>query len=419
MITNPPPYNFFKKEVILFFILYSSILIGFLFSENSTGGAIIDYKNQKIITESFVKDFIYTLYNYDSFSSRHSPILIIFLSFLEKLNIHDSLIRITYLHLCLFLPLIFYLILKEKFNIKNNNSITLILVSLIFLSPTFRTLSIWPDSRILGLTLFSLSLLFFLKFQNTKNYKFAILNIFTCAISSYVSPNFSVLSIFFYINYILFYGFFSRKFIFIILISLFLCYPAVHYIFILDINFINKSAAIGGIDDHSSIFFINISNNILITFSIIFFYLIPFLFTRVLEINKIFTFNNFFISFVIFIALIYNFDYRYELSGGGFFFKISNYFFQNNYLFFFISYLSILTIIPILKENIFNSLLFVLIILNNPQYTIYHKYFDPLILILFFSILSLKTNISLIKKPKNIFLIYNFFLSFLLLSIYK
>ena len=80
MITNPPPYNFFKKEVILFFILYSSILIGFLFSENSTGGAIIDYKNQKIIAESFVKDFIYTLYNYDSFSSRHSPILIIFLS---------------------------------------------------------------------------------------------------------------------------------------------------------------------------------------------------------------------------------------------------------------------------------------------------------------------------------------------------
>ena len=52
--------------------------------------------------------------------------------------------------------------------------------SLIFLSPTFRSLAIWPDSRLFGLILFAMSIYYFLKFiifritfrrkKNTKNY---------------------------------------------------------------------------------------------------------------------------------------------------------------------------------------------------------------------------------------------------------
>ena len=111
-----------------------------------------------------------------------------------------------------------------------------------------------------------------------------------------------------------------------------------------------------------------------------------------------------------------NFNYQYEVSGGGIFFKISNYIFENNYLFYLISLTSIIYILPLLQQNKLNIFIFVLIILNNPQYTIYHKYFDPFLLIMFFSIFKFKLNIDKFKVNKNILLIYFYFLSFLLIS---
>ena len=164
--------NNFKKEIVFFFVLYSSLIISFILGENSTGGAIIDYNNQKLITSKFNENFLNTLVNYDNFSTRHSPVLIIFLSFLEKINLSDEIIRLIYLHICLFLPLIFYKILIEKFGIKNRNNLIL-LSCLIFLSPTFRSLSVWPDSRLLGLLIFSISILYYLKFIKHKKFSYA------------------------------------------------------------------------------------------------------------------------------------------------------------------------------------------------------------------------------------------------------
>ena len=69
--------NFYKQEVILLIIGYLSLIISFIFGENSTGGALIDYSNQKNISQSFSNNFTETLLNYDNFSSRHSPSLII------------------------------------------------------------------------------------------------------------------------------------------------------------------------------------------------------------------------------------------------------------------------------------------------------------------------------------------------------
>ena len=52
--------NYFKKEIVFFFVLYSSLIISFILGENSTGGAIIDYNNQKSITAKFNQDFLNT-----------------------------------------------------------------------------------------------------------------------------------------------------------------------------------------------------------------------------------------------------------------------------------------------------------------------------------------------------------------------
>ena len=36
-----------NKEILFLFSLYVSLIIGFVFGENSTGGAILDYENQR------------------------------------------------------------------------------------------------------------------------------------------------------------------------------------------------------------------------------------------------------------------------------------------------------------------------------------------------------------------------------------
>ena len=155
--------NPFKKEIAFFFFLYITLLISFFLGENSTGGAISDYINQKKASQEFASDFFKTFYEYDTFRTRHSPVLIIFLSLFERINLPDFLIRLIHLHICLVLPFLLYKCLNEKFY-EVDKRIFLFLSSLIFISPTFRSLAIWPDSRLLGLTLFVLSIYFFLKF---------------------------------------------------------------------------------------------------------------------------------------------------------------------------------------------------------------------------------------------------------------
>ena len=188
--------NIYQKETLFFFIFYLTLIISFFLGENSTGGAIIDYINQKKASEAFALEFSRTLYEYNNYGTRHSPILIIFLSLFEKIELPDIFIRLIHLHLCLLLPLIFYMCLSVKFN-NIERKILFFLSSLIFLSPTFRSLAIWPDSRLLGLILFTLSIYYFLRFEDSKNFRFAICNVFVLALSAYISPNFSVFSIFF------------------------------------------------------------------------------------------------------------------------------------------------------------------------------------------------------------------------------
>ena len=406
--------NTHKKELFFFFFLYVTLLISFFLGENSTGGAVIDYSANKITIQAFASEFLKTFYGYESVFTRHSPVLYIFLSLFERINLPDFSIRLIHLHLCLFLPFLFYKCLTIKFN-KIDKKILFFLSSLIFLSPTFRTLAIWPDSRLLGLMFFTLSIYYFLRFEDTKNFKYALYNVIALALSAYISPNFSVFSIFFFTKFVLHYSIFSKKILSIIIINLFFALPAFYYIFILDINFLIKSAATG-IGENERIIFNNLFNDILITFSIILFYLIFFLFFKIIKIDNILTLKNVLISIFIFSICVFNFDYNYFYSGGGIFFKISNLFFQNNYLFYLISLFSILVTYSLISKKYLNILFFIIVILNNPQYTMYHKYFDPFLLITFLTIFSFNIDLKKVFHAKNYFFIFSYFLAFLVIS---
>ena len=407
-----------KHSVILFIILYSSLILGFIFNEDSNGGAYLDYINQDIIVNKFNENFIDSFLNYDDFTTRHSPVLITLLSLLKKINIDQDIIRIIYLHLCLILPITFYLILENQYSLKiKNKKIFFFIIGLVFLSPTFRSLSIWPDSRILGLTFFLISILFFFEFCKKKSLKYAYLNICFYTIASYLSPNFAVFSIFFFYKYLKFFGI-TKNLLGIILINIFLSLPALYYIFYLDINFLNKSAAVND-DSIENIFFNNIFNQILIIPTIFLFYLLPFLIFKIINLNFYILKKTIVISLPIFFICIYFFDYSYSYTGGGIFFKISNFILKNNNLFYPIAFVSLVLIINLIIQKLDNLIIFILLILSNPQITIYHKYYDPLLICLFFSIFSFKINLKVRSINLKFIFIYFYFLIFLFMGILK
>ena len=169
-----------------------------------------------------------------------------------------------------------------------------------FFISNFLSLAIWPDSRILGLTFFSLSIINYLKFKQKLNFSFALLNIFTCAISSYISPNFSLFSLFFLYNYLKIFNVLSKKMLIIYSLNLVLALPAIYYIFILDINFLNKTAATN-FNEGETIFFNNIFNDILITFTIILFYFLPFLIEKIIKFEKFYRLDYLIFSLILFL----------------------------------------------------------------------------------------------------------------------
>tara|TARA_B110000305_G_C19414148_1_gene627057 strand:- start:331 stop:1608 length:1278 start_codon:yes stop_codon:yes gene_type:complete len=411
------------RVIIIFLALYVFYLIGFFLNEDSSGGAIADYSAYEPIIKSFALDFKYSFFNFDDFGERHSPVLIMLLSIFYKLNIDATIIRFVNLNISIISIFLFYKCLSFKFkNVENNY---LILISAIFfLSPIFRSLNIWPDSRIYGFHFFILSTFFYLKFiyYEKKNY-FCYLNIVFLAIASYFSPNFSLFSIFFLYQ---FYKHFklSIEILNCIILNLVLALPAFYYLFILDIFFL-ANVGVNPTSDVVSKFGIpieyNISNKILIISSIIFFYFIPIMIIKknlfIYE-NKINS-KNFFLLLVLFILpLMITFNYSLNITGGGIVLHLSNFLFKNNLLFYIISLFSVLVVFSLCKHNLNNFIIIMILFFSNPQLSIYHKYYDPLIFFLTFTLLSVRLNKSFFNY-RNILIIYIFYIIFLILNLLK
>ena len=401
------------NNIAFFFVLYFSLLTGFYFDENLNFGSYYDWINVYVPPiKDFSENFGETLLNYDQYGQRHSPIFIILLSFLFKIGISFDVIRIINLHLSLSLIFIFYNSLKIIF--KNIDKSKLQLLSLvIFLSPTFRSLSIWPDSRLPGLIFFVLSIYFFIKLLKDEKTKNAWLCSISLLLSAYISPNFSLFAFYFYP--IFFLKIKTSEFLKIVFLNFILSLPMFYYLFYLDVNFLVAGNTPGYIDGESTNVNFNISNKILIISSIILFHLIPII-INYLSFQKILKFykKNFVIILSILIVLVVFFDYQLNFTGGGVFFQFSQLFFGNNYIFYFICFFAISMIYLVSKKSIHNFYLFIIIVASNVQNTIYHKYYEPLILILFFLLVK---NIETEKFFKNnINFIYLYLLSIIYIS---
>ena len=404
------------KSIYLIFLLYGLLLFGFFLNVDPNGGAFNDYQNHIRLLTDLKDNFFETLFQFDKYATRHSPVLYILISFFYKLNLSDTLIRFLSIHFCLLLPLIFYKSILIKFKDVDKNH-ALLLCGLIFLSPTFWSLSIWPDSRIFGLIFFCLSIKYFLKFeiQDKDHFGNSIKCILSYTLASYISPNFSIFSIFYFYFFLKKFNL-SKEIIYIVLLNIVLSLPAIFYLLSLDTIFLFNTAVPSGNINNFQIF--NFSNKILIIFSIIFFYAIFFLLTKSINLNY-WNIKIAILSFIIILILGYFFDYNYNLTGGGIFFKISYFLTENNYLFFIVCFFSIIFILNIMKMEMKNSILIVLLILSNPQYTIYHKYYDPFLLILFTLLFSVNLNIRNFFNYRSLMIFYIYTGSFLIINFLK
>ena len=398
-----------SNKTIVFALLFITLFIGFFFNENSSGGAFPDFLLRIEIINSFSNDFIGTFFNYNQYPDRHSPLILILITMLLKSGLDINSIRFLHLFIVPLIIVVTHKCLISKYG-KRYNYVFFLISATFFLSPTIRSISIWPDSRLLGLLFFLLSLFFFLEFNKKNKFKYAIYNTLFLILASYISPNFSIFFLYFFYTFFRHYSF-SKETYKILFINLSLSIPMIYYLFILDVNFLKITA----VPDINIINRINPANKILIISSLILFYSIPILLNKsVISICKnLIVASRFIIFSAIFFILTFFFNYSINYSGGGIFFKLSYFFFNNNYFFLIISFLSFLYIGTFFKINLNNILLFTILILSNPQLTIYHKYYDPLLIILFFTVFEYNFNFKKILNKKTVFNFYVFYLLFL------
>ena len=405
--------NVFKNNyhILLWSILLISIYTGFFFNENITLGPKLDFEHALKQVEIFEKDFNYAFFNFDKIehSTRISPIFILILFFLKKIFNDIDLVRFLLMNIILFNQLVFYNCLKYS-TLKNifQKKILFIISTSIFLSPSFRANSIWPESSMLGLLFFLFSIYFFLRFKKNYNFNFIFLNIFFLSLASYIRPSFCVFAFYFFLEYFLYLyktKDFLKKLSLITFSNLILAFPAFYYVFILDIFFISY----GGLSN-------NYFNKVSIITTIVFFHITPiflFFYDYKFKMNK--DFYIILISIISLMIISKNFDYNLDNTGGGIILHLSNYIFDDNKLFFLVYLFSFFFMIKISIISInSNFILFLILLLITPQYHIFHKYYDPLVLILFLTVF--KNNLKERKINKNL-LIISIFLFYI--SIYS
>lgn len=414
--------NISKRNIfIIYLLLYLSLLAGFYFNEDFASGYLYDYHIHSKYVFLFESNFLKTFLNFDKETTSHSPVYYIFFLFLKKISISEDMTRLINLHISLLIPYFFYkcLNLKYNFNLKN---IKILIPCLIFLSPYFRSSSIWLGNENLSLLLLLISFYFFLKYESDreKNFSNILLNVLFLAFAAYFRPIYSFFSLYFFLRFYLDLKF-SNKLAYYILTNILLSFPAIYYVFILDVNFIASHFG-----EKANI--ANFVNQASITVSIIFFYSIPFLITNL---NHSFKFSlirtkNILLSLVFLFLVIkyFNYDLNY---GGGIFYKTSLILFKNNYLFYFFSFLAFNILLTTIsfnlrkKDQISDIIIFLVLILLESDKIFYHETYDPLLYFIFFLLIKSKFYVNFLEKFSiNRFAILTMFsFSFLIFSISK
>jgi hypothetical protein len=410
------------KKIIIYLIYSITLLIGLYISENSSGGAKKDFSYLYPFMQNFSENIYEGVFFF--FESQgsiiHSPVFYILIGFIHRFVEEILFLKIIYIIISCFLPIIFYQILREKINDNKFELILFYFSLIIFYSPYFRSSSIWLLGDNLSLIFFSLSVLFYLKGINLNKDYYFFLSIVSLIICSYIRYYYCIYAIFFIYEY---YKYLDKKnFIRLILLSVSLSVPALIYFYYLFFNtvFANALSSFGGLN------YINTSVqilNIILVYTLIIIILSIKEFLFYLNNNKI---KFIFFSFIFLIIYLINDIFflstqSIPTSGGGIIFKLFYIINLDN-----ISYLYITSLISFIfidfifaNNRKFNYMILIIIILSLPLNIIFQKYLDPLIFIILFGLVRSKIIYNLlIEKNKLKYLHLYFFSCFTVALIY-
>lgn len=398
-----------------------SLFLGYVLMEDATGGAKHDHNVVFKHSLNFQNNFYNTFGNFLNGiggGTDHSPVFYIISGQLINLFGSIFIFKLIYILISCFIPFLFYLILKEKF--KFNKTILFYFSLIIFFSPYFRAAAIWSLGDNLAIIFFELFILYLLKAKSNVNFiRFFFYSLIFLVISCYIRPIFCFFW-FYYVFVVLKKTNFNSS-VFIIILSFFLAMPALVYLW--KIIFLNNQI-------HSMSNFLNL-NYISIffqSFSILFFYLIPFIYLNINLFIKYINVNShliFFTILIIFITVISDIYLdlsliRYGDIGGGVFRKIAEYLKINNYIMLiFSSFLGIVSTLYIInKKDVYsNFLVLICLVLSFPLTNTFQKYFDPMYLFIYFGLINSKTIHEWFENDKlNLKFIYLYFFSFYIFS---
>ena len=394
-----------NKKILIYLIFFGSLIASIILGENSSGGA--EYDN--LITKKYIETFQLNLKEgielFKKDNQGHLPFFYILIANLNNL-FGEKFVNYLYLVISSIIPFVFYNVLKKNFSKKNDN-VLFFLSLVIFLSPYFRSSTVWITTDNLALLFFLLSINSFLSTRiDKKNYlKNSFLCFFFLILASYIRQSYALFFIFYFISI-------QSKLkllenFYILIFNFLLSIPALIWIFI-----VFKFEGIqSGYYWTSNIFI-----NILVFTSLFFFYFFPFVLNKysLRDFIKKMSDRKFLLMvfFSLALSILIFFNIPILSHGGGVFYKISKITNLN-----FITVFSILGFFVLICFNDLvkkNYLIYLILIFSYPFIYVYQKYYDPLIFIVILSLVESKFIKDLIENNKiNIHLVLMYFFLFL------
>jgi len=410
--------NFSKNKIsiIFFFLILLSYFLGFFLRENSAGGGPQDleheWNNYNLLKVNLL-NFFDSNYEASRFPLYH------YLNILINPNSPNKEDFILYLFLYSFLvPTLFFFSIKLNFKYLSNYKIYLI-ISIIFLSPYFRTSSFWGLQENLAYIFFFLSLI---SYQSSIKIVKKYLTIIFAFLSFYADQKFLIVPIIYFILFFSFYEkiFYNLKKNFILIILYF-------FLIIPSLLIFYKWGSVGAPGGNKIELRLN---NLIFFIHILSIYIIPVVFLQrnvLKKIFKILEIKN--LVFILFFIIIYFFTKQYfivdgQIVGGGWLNKVylllqkKNLFFADVFYFFgsLFSFCILLIYLNIIKLDLIKSVILIYYaILSISINIIFQEYFDPIINLMI--IFYLSKNFFLNLKFFKLIIINFYYLIFLFLNI--
>ena len=210
--------NTFIYKIIIF-IIFSFFIFGFFIKEDAAGGGENDFFFHIYNNIILFKNFDFLDIPWGSYDSSSLPLYYLITKYLI-LSKNPFIYKLFTFFLSLGCVLIFYKILKKKYNeLHNHNHIFLLISTIPLLSPYFRTSAFWGIEENIAYFFFLLTGYFYFKDLKKKFNLFLL--IFFASVTFYGRQNYAFLSIIIFFYLFNFRVIFTRRNIFII------CYTTV------------------------------------------------------------------------------------------------------------------------------------------------------------------------------------------------